>query len=149
MSDFDSEKMTPDGAKASVAFVRALTGVDTRCKHIATLLDMNDLGEVALVARSAADRLLTGRAAYRWIVESEPAKNPAADEASRRLEAAHVLLLDLISRVRALTLEHETKIELDKIWLELVTAAAQPNNDVVTSAEPSRASEAQEMAIDD
>jgi hypothetical protein len=149
MSDFESEPTTPGRATASIAFARALTGVDTRCGHITTLLDMGDLARVPHVARSAANLWLTGRAAYRRLVEREPAKSPPVEAARRRLEAAYLLLLNLIKRARAASQEHAPQSDLDDIRLEIVTAAAHPIDEAVAPAEAPRADETQEMAIDD
>ena len=145
MSDFESEPTTPGRAATSVAFARALTGVDTRCSHLTTLLDVRELEHVAHVARSAANLWLTGRAAYRRLVEREPATSAPVEAARRRLESAYILLLNLIKRAHTLSQGHTIPSDLDDIRLELVTAAAQPIDATATT----RADDTQEMAIDD
>jgi hypothetical protein len=145
MSDFESEPAIPGRAAASVAFARALTGVDTRCSHLTTLLDMRELEHVAHVARSAANLWLTGRAAYRRLAERDTPTSPPVEAARQRLDAAYILLLNLIKRAHALSQGQTMPSDLDDIRLELVTGAAQPVDD----AAPTGADDTQEMAIDD
>jgi hypothetical protein len=66
MSDFESEPTTPGRATASVAFARALTGVDTRCKHMATLLDIGDAETELLPLMVLVERLGKSREEVRW-----------------------------------------------------------------------------------
>lgn len=148
MSGFESEPTTPRAA-ASVAFARALTDVDTRCTHLTTLLDRCDLEQVMHVARSAANLWLTGRAAYRRLVAREPASSPPVEAARRRMEASYLMLLDLIKRAQVLSPVHRVRSNLDDIWIELVTAAAQPIESAAPPAELARADDTQEMDLDD
>ena len=149
MSGFDSETTTPPRATASVAFARAVTDVDTRCTQLTTLLDKHELEHVVHVARSAADLWLTGRAAYRRIVDHEPATSRPAEAARRRLDAAFLRLLDLVRRAHTLSRNIEAQSRLDDIRIELVTAAAHPIEKTAPPAEPRRADDTQEMATDD
>jgi hypothetical protein len=126
MSDFEPKPTTPGRAAPSIAFDRAMTGVDTRCSHLTTLLDISDFDPVAHVARSAINLWLTGRSAHRPLVESDPANNPEGVEAARqRLDAAYIQLLGVMKRAYKLLAEHATRNALDDMRMELVTAAAQ------------------------
>jgi hypothetical protein len=136
MSDFEPKPTTPGRAAPSIAFDRAMTGVDTRCSHLTTLLDMCDLDPVAHVARSAVNLWLTGRSAHRRLVEHDPANNPEVEEARQRLDTASSQLLDVMKRAHKLLAGHATRNALDDMRMELVTAAAQLNSDATTTAGP-------------
>lgn len=149
MSDSEQEQAVPGRAVPSVAFDRAMTGVDTRCQHLTTLLDMRDLERVDHVVRSAANLWLAGRAACRRLVERAEVTSPDVMAARRRLDSSYLLLLNLLKRAHTLIPDHATRIKLDDVRIELVTAAAQPISDATATADAARSGDTQEMAIDD
>lgn len=149
MSDSEPEQTTPGRAAPSVAFDRAMTGVDTRCTHLTTLLDMRDLERVEHVVRSSANLWLAGRAAYRRLVERDDATSPHVVAARRRLDSSYLLLLNLLRRAHALIPDHAMRSKLDDVRIELVTAAAQPISDAAPIADGVRPGDTQDMAVDD
>lgn len=142
-------EQTQGRAAPSVAFDRAMTGVDTRCQHLTTLLDMRDMDRVEHVVRSAANLWLAGRAAYRRLVERDEATSPHVAAARQRLDSTYLLLLHLLKRAHTQTPDHAMRSKLDDVRIELVTAAAQPISDPAATSNGARAGDTQEMAIDD
>lgn len=150
MSDLDNDPPAPGRAAPSVAFDRAMTGVETRCNHATMLLDMQDLARVEYVVRSATNLWLTGRAAYRRLVERDSATSSAAREARQRLDSMYVRLLEVLRRAHTLIHDHATRSKLDDARIELVTAAAQPISDATATSDATRPEDTQEMpAVDD
>jgi hypothetical protein len=149
MSDFEPEQTTPGRAAPSVAFDRAMAGVDTRCNDLTAVLDSGDLGHVEHAARSAVNLWLTGRSACRRIVERERPNSQQVAVARQRLNTAYARLLDLLGRAYACAGDHTTRSQLDDVRIELVTAAAQPITDAKAAVEVKRTDDTQEMDIDD
>lgn len=123
------EDATPGRAAPSIAFDRAMVGVDTRCSDLTILLDLGELDRMEHVARSAADLWLTGRSAYRRLAERDQPTSPHVVAARQRLESAYVRLLHVLKRAHTRAPDQTTRSQLDDVWIELVTAAAQPISD--------------------
>jgi hypothetical protein len=126
-----------------------MAGVDTRCTHLTTLLDMGDLERVEHVVRSAANLWLAGRAAYRRLAERDEATSPHVVVARRRLDSSYLLLLNLLKRAHTAIPDHAMRSKLDDVRIELVTAAAQPIDDAAATAGATCPGDTQEMAVDD
>src|SRR5882724_7931780 len=112
MSEFEPERTTPGRAAPSVAFDRAMAGVDTRCSDLTTLLDRGDLDRLEHVARSAANLWHTGRSAYRRLVERNQAASPHVVEARQRLESTYAQLLQVLRRAYRQATDHTTRSQL-------------------------------------
>jgi hypothetical protein len=149
MSDFEAEQTTPGRAAPSVAFDRAMAGVDTRCSDLTAVLDSGDLDRVEHVVRSAVNLWLTGRSAYRRLVERERSTSPHVTAARQCLNAAYVRLLDVLGHAYARAGDHTTRSHLDDVRIELITAAAQPITDGKAAVEAKRTDDTQDMDIDD
>jgi hypothetical protein len=124
----EDANQTPGRAAPSVAFDRAMEGVDTRSSDLMTLLDTGSLDRIEHVARSAANLWLTGRSAYRRLVERDQETSLHVVAARQRLESAYVLLLHILRRAHAQAKDHPTRSQLDDVRIELVTAAAHPDS---------------------
>jgi len=149
MSDSEPEQTKPGRAAPGVAFDRAMAGIDTRCSHMATLLEIGDLQRIAHVSRSAVNLWLTGRSAYRRLVEGGRSATPHATAAPRRLDAAYLVLLQLLKRAHAQAPDHATRSWLDDAQADLITVAAQPISDAALPAGAEHADDTQDMDIDD
>lgn len=150
MSDSEPEQMSPGRAAPSVAFDRAMAGVDTRCSDLTSLLDRGDLDRLEHVARSAANLWLTGRSAYRRLLERDPATSPQVVASRQRLESAYAQLLQVLGRAYKQAPDHTTRSQLDDVRHDLVAAAAQPVGDAPATAGARRLGDTQEMAaVDD
>lgn len=149
MSDSEPEQTTPGRAAPSVAFDRAMAGVDTRGQHLTTLLDTRDLDRVDHVVRSAANLWLAGRAAYRRLVDRDHATSPHVAAARQRLDSGYLLLLNLLKRAHTLIADHAMRSKLDDVRIELVQAAAQPISDAPATADAARPGDTQDMAVED
>jgi hypothetical protein len=126
-----SEPTTPGRATSSIAFDRAMAGVNTRCSHLTTLLDLGDLDRGEHVARSAVNVWLAGSAAYRRLVQHEA--TIAEVQATReRLDATYFQLLEVMKRAYALLEGHMSRNTVDDLRTQLVTAAAHLDRDAAT-----------------
>ncbi len=144
MSDPEPEPPTPARAAPSVAFDRAMAGVDTRCSDLTTLLDRGNLERLEHVARSAANLWLTGRSAYRRLVDCDRSTSPHVVAARQRLEATYAELLQVLGRAYAEAQDHTTRSQLDDVRIEIVTAAAHPISDLAATASTPRSDDTQE-----
>lgn len=124
-----SEPMEPGRATPSVAFDRAMAGVNTRCSHLTTLLDLGDLDRVEHVARSAVNVWLAGRAAFRRLARNDAATIAEVNATRERLDAMYLELLDVMKRAYALLESHPSRSILDDLRIQVVTAAAQLDSD--------------------
>lgn len=150
MSDSEPEQTPPGRAAPCVAFDRAMAGVETRCSDLTSLLDRGDLDRLDHVARNAANLWLTGRSAYRRLVERDPATSPHVVVARQRLESAYAQLLQVLRRAYKQASDHTTRSQLDDVRHDLVTAAAQPIGDASATTGARRLGDTQEMAaVDD
>lgn len=150
MSNLEPEPTTPGRAAPSVAFDRAMAGVDTRCSDLTTLLDRGHLDSLEHVARSAANLWLTGRSAYRRLVERDRATSPHVVAARQRLESTYAQLLEVLGRAYARAPDHTTRSRLDDVRIEIVTTAAHPIRDPAPTTSARRLDDTQEMpAVDD
>jgi hypothetical protein len=151
MSDFEHQP-TPTYRAPGAAFEHALRDCEKRCARLTNLLGRREFAHVVDLARSAGDLWLTGRAAYRRIVDREPANSPTAETARARLNAAFLPLLDVVRRARAQSRSHAIQSRLDDLRIELITAAAEPITKAGPTAELAELPSAditQEMALDD
>lgn len=148
MSDFEHQP-TPTHRAPGVAFDHALRDCDARCARLTDLIARCEFEHVVDIARSAGDLWLTSRAAYRRIVDREPANSPTAETARARLDAAFLQLLDVLRRACTQSRRHAMQSRLDDLRIELITAAAQPITKAGPTAELPRADVTQEMALDD
>lgn len=143
MGDFESEPTPAGRATASVAFARAVAGVDSRCAQLTARLDTNDLDHVVHVARSAMNLWLTARAACRRLASREPP--PSVKAARRCLAAAHARLLSAIARAADLVPASALGGDLESIRRELAEASARPSDDTAATTED----DTQDMAVDE
>jgi hypothetical protein len=127
-----------------------MVGVETRCGDLTALLDSDDLQRVAHVARSAVNQWLAGRSAYRRLVERDRDASPHVVAARQRLDATHLVLVDLLERIRKQARDQTTRSRIDDAWIGLVTAAATPiDDDPPSTATTSSATNARKTGIDD
>lgn len=126
-----SEPTTPGRATPSIAFDRAMEGVNTRCSHLTALLDQGDLDRGEHVARSAVNVWLAGSAAYRRLVRHDEALATITEvKATReRLDVTYLRLLEVMKHAYALLEGHMSRNTLDDLRIQLVTAAAQLDSD--------------------
>jgi hypothetical protein len=117
-----SEPTTAGRATPSIAFDRAMEGVNTRCIHLTALLDLGDLDRGEHVARSAVNVWLAGSAAYRRLVRHDEA---TIAEVRERLDVMYLRLLEVMKRAYAVLEGHLSRNTLDDLRMQLVTAAAQ------------------------
>jgi hypothetical protein len=120
-----NEPMAPGRATPSIAFDRAMAGVDTRCSQLTTLLDLGDLDRVEYVARSAVNVWLAGSAAYRRLVQHHGPTIAEVKATRQRLDVMYLQQLDVMKRAYALLEGHPSHNTLDDLRMQLVTAAAQ------------------------
>lgn len=128
-----SESTTPGRATPSIAFDRAMEGVNTRCSHLTALLDLGDLDRMEHVARSAVNVWLAGSAAYRRFVRHDESTIAEVKATRQRLDAMYLQLLDVMKRAYALLEGHPSRNTLDDLRMQLVTAVAQLDSDEATS----------------
>jgi hypothetical protein len=105
---------------------RAMEGGNTRCIHLAALLDLGDLDRGEHVARSAVNGWLAGSAAYRRLVRHDEA---TITEVRERLGVMYLRLLEVMKRAYAVLEGHLSRNTLDDLRMQLVTAAAQLDSD--------------------
>jgi hypothetical protein len=106
-----------------------MAGVNTRCSHLTTLLDLGDLDSVEHVARSAVNVWLAGSAAYRRLARHDEPTIAEVKATRQRLDAMYLQLLDGMKRACALLETHPSRNIFDDLWMQLVTAAAQLDSD--------------------
>lgn len=127
-----SEPTAPGRATPSIAFDRAMEGVNTRCSHLTTLLDLGDFDHVEHVARSAVNVWLAGSAAYRRLIGHDEPTIAEVKATRQRLNAMYLQLLDVMKRGYALLEWHPLRNTFDDLRMQLVTAAAQLDSDAAT-----------------
>lgn len=126
------EPTTSGRATPSIAFDRAMVGVNTRCSHLTTLLDLGDLDSVEHVARSAVNVWLAGSAAYRRLARHDEPTIAEVKATRQRLGAMYLQLLDGMKRACALLETHPSRNIFDDLWMQLVTEAAQLDSGATT-----------------
>jgi hypothetical protein len=119
----------PGRATPSIAFERAMTCVDTRCRQLTILLDLGDLDSVEPVARSAVNLWLAGSSAYRRLARHDEPTVTEVKSIRQRLDAMYLRLLNGLKRACSLLERHPSRNTFDDLWMELVTAAAQLDSD--------------------
>jgi hypothetical protein len=127
-----SEPTTQGRATPSIAFDRAMNGVNTRCSHLTALLDLGDLDRGEHVARSTVNVWLAGSAAYRRLVRHGEATLAEVKTIRERLDVMYLRLLEVMKRAYALLEGHMSRNTLDDLRIQLVTAAAQLDSDAAT-----------------
>lgn len=116
-------------ATPSIAFDRAMAGVDTRCSHLTTLLDLGDLDHVEHVARSAVNVWLAGSAAYRRLARNDRSTVAEVEATRQRLDAMCRELLAVMTRACGPLEGHPSRNIIDDLRMQLVTASAQLDSD--------------------
>jgi hypothetical protein len=127
-----SEQTTAGRATPSIAFDRAMKGVNTRCSHLTALLELGDLDRGEHVARSAVNVWLAGSAAYRRLVRHDEATIAELKTTRERLDATYLQLLEVMKRAYALLEGHMSRNTVDDLRTQLVTAAAHLDRDAAT-----------------
>jgi len=98
-SDAPSPKWSP---APNDAFTQAMSGVKTRCQHLATAINDHDFEGVMSLAQSATNMWLAGRAACRRLAKRNKLRSPYIEAARLLLEQNYIAILKMF--VHATTL---------------------------------------------
>ena len=128
MSDNDTQ---PEEAQSTcnapnIAFTRATTGVQTRCRQMAMAIQDHDFERMADLAPAATNLWLTARAACRRLTAHTKEPSPYTDAARRHLEQGYIDLLDLFARATTTIAVPRMRRVLAELRETLVAAMAQP-----------------------